>query len=371
MLLADLAFEANPHGHGSERRSFQISELLRRTEFAVRHKNELHFRSSRGGIADKVRGLKNAMKAGERLWNTRECLRVARDFYRSEGVFHGESTSVYVWEPKYTQDYHVPLLAKSLGAKIVALPHNLESMVPEQKSRKSGRQSPFWFDEELKALGLCDRVFTISREEQWLLRLHGIDADYLPYYPSAAVRQLCLKVREARRDKTTVRRKNIFLLLGSYGNPPTKLGMLDLIGSLSRSSGSFSESIEVHVAGFGTEQISTALDVPPFVVIHGSLSQERLDEILVDATAVVAHQQASTGCLTKVPELLASGIPVLCNVNAARSWHNSKGVYVYDSPEELVALFGSELATGELSDGFTVHNERFIRTVRDLHGAAE
>ena len=99
----------------------------------------------------------------------------------------------------------MPLLAKKYGKTIIAMPHNLESLVPEQISTISLKKTPLWFNEEIKYLSFCDLVFCISKEDTCLLNLFGISAFYLPYYPTKKAEGVLLKVREKR---TKENRKN-------------------------------------------------------------------------------------------------------------------------------------------------------------------
>ena len=87
----------------------------------------------------------------------------------------------FLWEN--TQDLPSLYMMKAAGAKIIAYPHNLESLVPTQVDLTTHKQSPYWLYEEVKRLKLCDEVYTISKEETWLLQLFGINAKYFPYYP--------------------------------------------------------------------------------------------------------------------------------------------------------------------------------------------
>jgi hypothetical protein len=42
--------------------------------------------------------------------------------------------------------------------------------------------------------------------------------------------------------------------------------------------------------------------------------------------------------VTRIPEALLSGIPVIANRNAARDQHGTPGVHVYDDRDEFIAL---------------------------------
>jgi hypothetical protein len=50
---------------------------------------------------------------------------------------------------------------------------------------------------------------------------------------------------------------------------------------------------------------------------------------------MIISQDYCTGALTKVPEILACGIPLILNQGAARSYRRFPGVEVFNSTSEL------------------------------------
>jgi hypothetical protein len=73
------------------------------------------------------------------------------------------------------------------------------------------------------------------------------------------------------------------------------------------------------------------------------VSSEKLDELLAGAKATLVHQPLATGALTRMAELLMSGLPVIANPIAARStWHH-QGVHVFEDEAELNALCAASL----------------------------
>ena len=67
--------------------------------------------------------------------------------------------------------------------------------------------------------------------------------------------------------------------------------------------------------------------------------------------------------LTKIPEMLAAGIPVIANRIAARSASHFSGVYIYDSLEELHDLLNKQF--GEITIPSLSKNveARFVRAI--------
>ena len=109
--------------------------------------------------------------------------------------YKGKSVT-FLWE--YTQDIAPFYLMKAVGAKIIAYPHNLESLVPTQRDNISHKLAPYWLYEEMERLRMCDEVWAISKEETWLLQLFGVNAKYFPYYPPKAAETECLNIKTAR-----------------------------------------------------------------------------------------------------------------------------------------------------------------------------
>ena len=115
-----------------------------------------------------------------------------------------------------------------------------------------------------------------------------------------------------------------------------------------------------------TARIVDELKIPSFIVLHGALSQNALENILGQVTAIIAHQRVTTGCLTRIPEMLMAGIPIFCNTNAVRSWHNVPGIHVYESFPELMTLFTNEHAVASPPRSQGAHGDRFVKIVTEL-----
>jgi hypothetical protein len=257
---------------------------------------------------------------------------------------------------------HLPFIARAGGVKVIGLPHNLESLVPGNMSLSTRKIAPDWLREEIHALAACDAVFTISREDQWLLRLHGIAADYLPYYPPPAVESFMRDIRQARIVEAS---RHDLLLLGTAANRPTFDGMLNRLKFFARNRGLYRN---LHVVGFGTERLQGAVESEAGITLHGAVDNQTLRALLLQVRAAVVHQAASSGALTRIPELLLAGIPVLANTDAARSYFLQPGVFVYEEDAQLSSFLDSELSdvvSPQPPDNFT---RRFLEKVRFLGG---
>lgn len=224
--------------------------------------------------------------------------------------------------------YFFPLLDvyERMGVPVIAVCHNLESLVPSQVS---GGKLLALLEKETSLLRRCRNVIAVSREESVLLTNLGIRARYFPYRPPEAVIQRLLRVRRYRRWS----RKRGYLLLGSAFNPETVTGMDAVLDFWSSQKNGLTREV-LHVAGFNTEKhfrVSNASRIR----IHGTLADRDLDRLLVHVRACICHQQAAAGALTRIPEMLTSGIPVLANTHAARSHYGCPGVTEYSQIRDL------------------------------------
>jgi hypothetical protein len=105
----------------------------------------------------------------------------------------------------------------------------------------------------------------------------------------------------------------------------------------------------VDVAGFGTEQLRGLLDHTTYC-LHGGVDEIKLNELIKSAGAVLVHQKAAVGTLTRIPEMLLAGVPVIANSIAARNHVRLDGVHIYETPEELFELLKRPLAEPALPE---------------------
>ena len=228
---------------------------------------------------------------------------------------------VFLWEN--TADQDMLYLLKATGHSVFALPHNIESLVASHSVDALAR--------EVLNLQYCDGVFAISKEETWLLRLLGVNAYYLPYFPSKVVEMHMLSIRKRRELRRANERKK-YLLLGSASNYPTRKGMQMMLDAAASRPIPFN----LGVAGYRTN----SLRVPQRtgIAYYGAVTNEVLDGILEETDAVLIFQPPTTGALTRIPEMLLAGIPVFVNFDAGRNYMDLSDVHLYDSFEDLFAV---------------------------------
>lgn len=348
-ILRSTRHKPKPHGDGYDRRTLQLEELVRSANIEIADVEG----DSKSRIQQCLHGLLFMARHGfeilplyhflhsKDLLHSYRALRVCGEEVEkhTKAIGRHAGAKVLLWEA--TEKQVVAHLAKKSGFKLLATPHNLESLVVSLGGVGTLKSISKRLQNEIKHLARADAVFCISREEQWLLNLFGVRADYLPYYPPQHIVSELLEVRAARSRSEQKR----FLILGTAWNPPTFLGMVKQIESLReiRQEAEF----EVDIAGFGTEKLKPYCDHPGFF-LHGSVEPQQLNGLLTNARALLIFQQAGVGALTRIPEMLIAGIPVIANGNACRSAHDYPGLYPYESNRELTKLISTNFETPSL-----------------------
>jgi glycosyltransferase involved in cell wall biosynthesis len=365
MILKFSGFLSNPWGHGGEKRAHQIDCVLLKNGFDV-DGNLIDVAGQSAGLRKKEK-LKRIMQGFDivrRYLGYRRAREMAGDWRYLLEIGHFKASLMrqseqepflVLWESTISRFWYVPYIANELGVRIVALPQNLESMVPGQKSKISGNFSPYWLNEEVEALRICAKVYCISRYDQWLLHIFGIDADFFPYYPDTEILSFFTGIRKKRESNTNP--AVTLVLLGTVHNRPTLEGMKNIIDFLEQ------RKYEFAIAGYGTEELRDYISYPERSTILGSIDKEGLAKLLSSATHVLINQSYSSGCLTRIMELLIAGIPVVANPAGARNYENLDGVYIYNNLYELEGLLGSTLPIPSVPLRQDDDEKRFIELV--------
>jgi glycosyltransferase involved in cell wall biosynthesis len=354
-ILQDSHFENDANGHGGDRRTLQITELIHTAGLSI----EKVRKTDLSRISKYLEGISFLMKypsymtssfrwIGECGYESLSYKNILREHLGSK---------LLVWEA--TSHTLASCVAKNSGYKVMALSHNLESLVSGPFDQLDLGKLLKKFSNEIQALAQSDAVFCISREEQWLLKLCGVDADFLPYYPPVFILERLLELRYRR---ISPERKK-FLIVGTALNPPTLAGMLQQLDLLKKIRGDI--NFDVDIAGYGTEQLAEYCDHQSFNLL-GAIKPQELDILMLNAKAVLVHQKAGVGALTRIPEMIIAGVPVIANSNACRSALHYSGVYCYDSAAELVALMKSDLPVPELLQRPIMAEQRFVDCLRSL-----
>lgn len=357
-IVADIPFSEGIHGHGGDHRTAQLLGLLQQAGIepsalsppSIAKQTNPYVAAIAAILSPKTLHfiVKHQLKIARTLAAIAFCGFQRQAFERAMLQHTGDK--VMLWESiKY---YMVPYVAEECQFKTIAVPHNVDCLLSGANAYRS-------LETEIEALAKADAVFCIAREEQWFLKLKGVQADYLPYYPPEALARQLLAIRESR---TAANQEN-FLILGSAGNEPTFLGMLEQLRWIQQIQADL--DFQIDVVGFDTERLSPHLH-DPRVQIHGAVSSERLNQFLRRAKAALVHQQAGIGALTRIPELLLAGIPIIANSSACRSAFSYSGLYCYEQPHELAELMTKSLPMPEAPPRPVLAEQRFLTCLKQL-----
>lgn len=324
-------FKSDVWGHGGNKRSAQIDQLLTGTGLTFTEANFNAYTPAAKNMLYYFKGLNFSGNINNSFKNNYAIGRYLKTF---ETFIKQNRPDYFIWES--TSEYNL-LLAEVLhkfSIPFVALPHNIESLVKGSISVFSQKKSPSWLNEELNYLKYADHVFTISREEEWLLATHGIKASYLPYYPPAELKSSLMSIREKRiaSKAPDQQPKKQLLLLGTFYNEPTCNGYMSIIDQIKHLT-----NIEINVAGSGSEQLKKIFP-QKHIKIWGTVSTAQLHQLLISCDTALIHQEPTSGALTRIPELLLAGVPVLANPVTARSYYDLDGIAVYNNTEQLAAM---------------------------------
>lgn len=349
---------ASGFGQGISHRAAQISELLVRVGVPVL-RVEVNPATVSKPIGLAV-GLRHLVIRGYRsphrlplLGRYGRVLAALVRFFRA----HPDGSCV-VW--CVSGNWLVPHAAAVCGFKVFAVPMMTESLVEFAHDTMGGGSKWDKLQFEVSHLRMTRAITCSSQEEQWLLNGFGLDADYLPIYPAKALTDHLFKLRQ-RREIAPPRH---ILLLSSHTNPANRAGVLRIAELLAASPYLHPPVI---LAGLDTERYRGQVPEGVFE-IAGTVTQERLDELYVGARAVLIHQRFGTGALTRIPEALFAGVPVICNGIAARSAHHYEGVYTFETAGELAELLTRDLPMPPVPPRPVAAEERFIASVRRVMG---
>lgn len=331
-----------PYGHGGEKRTAQIYEEAQQQ--GVQFCN-LHFTKNEGITIRRlwlsvwllicVYGIAHWKSLRAFLKQVRN---TAIHYDRLLSFFRDTDNHIFVWESVRPEWYILPYLAHKYGKAVVACPHNTESLVPDRNDLLFNYRKQQTFERELTVLKHCEQVFVISREETWLLRLWGVNAYYLPYYPAIECRDWLLDIRKQRaiHPKTN---KPTYLVIGSAINQPTAIGMQQLVDYVV----SHNMNIVLRIGGYGTDQHICVPKDCGNVVLLGELEQDQLTQEMIECDAILINQPPTTGALTRIVEAEIAGIPVVANTDSMRNYFNILGIYEYRQLDELADVLSQEL----------------------------
>ncbi|MBD2343421.1 glycosyltransferase [Anabaena subtropica] len=354
-ILRSCAFPFKYPTNGGIHRSEQILEILVKHNIYVTELHDSQFNRSRP-ISDRLTGASLCIQDGN--WDAFRDRRVGglgQKYYQyQQELTKVERLDALIWET--TAESVTPKIGKKYNLPVIALPHQLESFFQIYFYKRPSHAVFQYLKQEIQALSLVNAVFTISEEDQILLNNCGINAEYLPYYPSQRLINFYSQIRQQRKKYP----QKEFLILGSVHNQLTREGILELLAWIN----CYPEKqlLNITLVGNQTESLKNIIDYP-WLKIIGTANQTELEDLLLRAKAILIHQLKGVGVLTRIPEMLVAGIPVIANRIAARSASHIPGVYIYDDPEELQSLLSGKFAEVPFPQAPKKAEARFIKTI--------
>lgn len=328
-LLVWSTFEPTGTGHGGNLRTTQIAEMCCAAGFSPQAVTRDGIVPAGRRLAAGLRAHLTLRRAGIRTPWRELSLTGYYACILSRKLRAHVGARVLLWEG--TTSVLPAFISRQHGFSVVALPHNLESLTGKPNDAVA-------LHAEAAALAIADRLFCITEEESWLLANLGVPADYVPYYPPAA--------RAARLSAVAARRAGgvpanaPWLIVGTAHHAPTREGIRAVLRLLTPPS---APKVRVVVAGYGTAALATEFAGQP-IEFRGEVDDSTLDTLMAGARGLLVHQERGTGALTRIPDALVTGLPVLANAVAARGTRGYPGIRVYRNAGELRSLLGDPRA---------------------------
>ena len=360
-------FSDKATGHGGNKRTSQLSEILNNHNVSY---SWLSYQYAAGHLAKAFFVLRGAFFL---LKNYKwiKCFINFNLLYHSYYIglvkhsiinasLHSKQRKVFIWESTVQKNWFFPILFKRLGFEVIAFPHNIESFTHLERNTSTPKTLRM-LNREVLMLSMADRVFTISLEERWLLRNLGISAKFVPFENLSEQESYFAQIRK-KRDSIN-HRGDVFLLLGSAVNTPTKLGLIKLIQLLDCVE---DKSLLFYVAGYGTDDLRKELSVGTNFSFEGTVSDARLAELLSISKAVIINQPPTSGALTKIPELLSCNVPVIANLDAARTYYSNNGIIIYND-STLLRIIAD---TTDRADKHISETDNFVEFIMNVAKAS-
>jgi len=187
------------------------------------------------------------------------------------------------------------------GIDYVAIPHNIEYLVPDQVLKAFSANHRV-YQTEIEGYRAARQVLAICDFDTAILRCSGADAYSLAYRPTRTDRDRFMRIHAARAARVNF---DGFLLLGTVENAPTFNGVKALLDSLLATQ----PELRLTVAGYGTENFASYQSDK--ISVLGSVTESEVEALLCQTVALLINQPQTTGFLTKVVEMNLCGVPQL------------------------------------------------------------
>lgn len=316
-VLVNLCFLEYKGEFGGKNRSLQIQEMFEDHGFELR---DVSYPSRPSKLALLFWSLRYVAKF--RLYRP-----LGANSFREGGIRLYTYTKIFNQFPEVTHFVQegtgfgalvcAPII-KSFGKKLIFTPANIEGMAPYDEAWTHQIPLADRLREEFYYFKYADAVFCISKEEAWLLRIAGVNAHFLPYIPP---RGLMAKIETRRANRKPDKRFGL-LYFANFHNAPNILAFKKLMNDLK--SKTVVLPYPLKVAGLGAESMKEYAANIDGVEFMGELSNQELENCFQRCVGVVLFHHPTSGMLTRVPEMIFSGIPIMGNEDALKAY----GVYL-------------------------------------------
>ncbi len=316
-LLVDLAFIDYPGWFGGKARSVQLKELIEEKGYQFK-KVELSKPNKWQVI---LYGIAFFLRFGYfKPFGYRSFVNSAYLYFGYTQLFKQyPGIQIVIKEGTGYGDLVIVDIIKKIGRKIYLIPADIESLCEYPNAWTHTLPKIKRFEVELKYYRKADAVFCISEEESWILRIFEANAYFLPYYPSINKKDLIEKRRINRQPDKDFG----ILTFGRFDNTPQRRGLLNLLEDIKKKR--IQLSYNLNIAGVGSEYFIDVVKGINNIKVLGELSDNELEECLYKCIAVLFYHKPTGGMITRVPDMLLSGIPIIGNEDALKSYIFSRG----------------------------------------------
>ena len=319
MIIHHSIFEPNPTGHGGNRRTAQILEMVKAVDNNVLSlggntpnrkspKRQL-FVSAFFGVFAVLRHPITFL-ACPRTWTLVHMGYFYQEFRKLTKELDA-SQAILVWESTLPGMFPVVRKLSRKGVVVIAFPHNVESLSEAiSQGNYSRSQMHRWLKFELNALTLAKRLICISPHDTWFYCNWGLNASTWPYQVSDDVAGKMSNIKQLRKES----KKDTLLIVGTSSNEATKNGMKTLMNA-------YSIGMKSHRLAVVSSGMSAKIGEEfPEINFFPNLPDEQFNEILFRTEAIIVFQNWGTGQLTRIHEAHQMGIPVYGNELSARGY---------------------------------------------------
>jgi len=192
------------------------------------------------------------------------------------------------------------LLVKESQGRYITFPQNVESMVPDSVNGSFRSLEGRTRGEVSLYRGAVQNI-TISELDAAIIRMFSASARNYQFYPVGEKLRMLRLVKASRCHVSSTE----VLVIGAVSNPPVGKAMGLFLREVSAQG---LGRLRVSVAGFGTEVFAEYESAA--ISILGSISDEKLCQVLARVRCVLIPVVQSTGFLTRLVDMNIAGVPV-------------------------------------------------------------